>query len=111
MPLFIANSNGSAIEKLLFFRPQWAATRASVVEIWGLNFYGLSYALKLDISDITHTHLHIYFNCCSLELVLLESHLGAEMHETSSTLKFDTEYPAKILIRSKPVSAYHQRKR
>ena len=41
---------------------------------------------------ISHTHLklHIYFNCCFLELVSLESHLGAEMHETSSALKFDT---------------------
>ena len=58
VPVFIANSNGSAIEKF-FFRPQWAATRASVVEIWGPNFYGLSCASKLDMGDITHTHLHI----------------------------------------------------
>ena len=77
-----------------FFRLQWAATCASICEIWRPNFYALSCASKLDISDITRTHthlqLHIYFNCCSLELVLRESHLRAEMHETSSTLKFDT---------------------
>ena len=86
VPVFIANSTVS------FFRLQWALTCVSICEIWRPNFYSLSCASKLDISDITHTHLqlHIYFNCCSYELVSLETYLGAELHETSSVLKFDT---------------------